>query len=48
MHKYYVMCSLSVHSLNTTCLPVFAKDSKQAAKIARGQGLIPYYVIVGK
>ena len=48
MHKFYVLCALSVHSLNTTCLPVMAKDAKQAVKIARGQGFLPHYVIAGK
>ena len=48
LHKFYVLCALSVHSLNTTCLPVMARDAKHAVKIAKGQGLFPHYVVAGK
>jgi hypothetical protein len=48
MRKYYVLCQLSVHSTNKTCLPVLAKDRIHAVRIARGAGLIPYGVVPGK
>jgi len=48
MHKFYVLCQLCVHSRIKTYLPVVARDSKEAVKVARGAGLIPYGVIAGK
>ena len=48
MSKFYVVCKLAPHSPVTTHLPVLAKDRKDAVRVARGAGLIPYGVIPAK
>jgi len=48
MHKFFVLCLSNKHATIRTHLPVMARDQKQAVKIARGAGLIPYGVIAGK
>lgn len=48
MRKFYVLCQQSVHSRIKTHLPVVARDQKEAVKVAKGAGLIPYGVIAGK
>jgi hypothetical protein len=48
MTKFYVLCSGSLNSTVKTCLPVLARDAKQAVKIARSTGLYPYGVTQGK
>jgi len=48
MRKFFVLCLGNKHSAIRTHLPVMARDQKQAVKIARGAGLVPYGVILGK
>jgi len=48
MTIFYVTCAGSLNSTIKTCLPVVARDAKQAVKIARSTGLYPYGVTAGK
>lgn len=48
MRMFYVLCQQTAHSQIKTHLPVIAHTGKEAVRIARGAGFIPYGVIHGK
>ncbi len=48
MRKFFVLCMPNVHSDIKTSMPVIARDTQQAVKIAKGMGLRPYGVVVSK